>query len=148
DHRLLGIEQERRESLRELRLADARRPEEQERAVRAVRISETRTRASNRVRDDRERLVLADDALLEEVLHSNELVLLALEHLRDRNTGPLGDDLGDFLFRNFVAHELGAVALGLERVLELAFQLRYPTVLELARARVVTGALRLVELEL
>jgi hypothetical protein len=38
DQVVLGIEQERRESLAELGLADAGRPEEQERAVRAVRV--------------------------------------------------------------------------------------------------------------
>ena len=51
---------------------------------------------------------LADDALLEEVLHVEQLVLLALEHLRHRNAGPLRDDLGDFLVGDLVAHELDA----------------------------------------
>ena len=67
DHRLLGVEQERGERLRELGLADARGAQEQERAVRPVRIGQA-PRATRRIAFDTivERLVLPDDALLAE----------------------------------------------------------------------------------
>src|SRR5439155_7028760 len=52
DQRVLGVEEELGERLADLRLADARRPEEQERAVRAARVGETGTRAPDGVRHD------------------------------------------------------------------------------------------------
>src|SRR5262249_55506870 len=54
-------------------------------------------RGAPRGRPRHERVVLADDAQPELVLHAQELRLLALEHLRDGDPGPLRDDLGDLL---------------------------------------------------
>ena len=51
DHRVLVVEQELRERARELRLADAGRPEEDEAAERPVRILQPGARAANRVGD-------------------------------------------------------------------------------------------------
>ena len=58
----LGIEQEFGEGLAELGLADARGAEEQERAVRPVRVREARARAADRVGHQAHRLVLPDHA--------------------------------------------------------------------------------------
>ena len=44
-----------------------------------------------------ERLLLTDHALAQLVLHAQELLHLALEHLGDGDAGPLRDDRGDVL---------------------------------------------------
>ena len=44
-----------------------------------------------------DRLVLADHALVEALLHVDELLDLALDEPGDRDAGPLADDLGDLL---------------------------------------------------
>jgi len=62
--------------------------------------------------------VLPDDALLQELLHLQQLVLLALEHLRHGNARPLRDDLGHFLVRNFGGHQLARVALAAQALLK------------------------------
>src|SRR5256886_8119990 len=54
---------------------------EQERAVGPARIREPRARAANGVGHDAQRLLLADDALRQRLLHAQQLLLLALEHL-------------------------------------------------------------------
>src|SRR5690606_25097430 len=90
----------------QLRLTDAGRPEEQERAVRPVRIREPGARAANRVRYRLDGLTLPDDALAEELLHPEQLLALALEHLRHRDAGPLRHDLRDLLLGHTRAHEL------------------------------------------
>ena len=75
-------------------------PEEHERADRPVRILQAGARAAHRVGDGVHRLVLADDALGELVLHAQQLVALAFQHLVDRNAGPARDDLRDVLGRH------------------------------------------------
>src|SRR3954463_5653988 len=117
DHRLLVAEEELRERARQLRLADARRAEEDERAGRALRVLEPRARAPDRLRDDLDRLVLADHALVQLVLHAHELLGLGLRELEDGDAGPHRDDVRDLLLADRRA--LAALA-GLPGVLELA----------------------------
>ena len=74
--------------------------------------------------DDLHRLVLADDALVQRLFHAQQFFLLALEHLRDGNAGPLGNHFGDFLFGHLVADELGFLGLGDLRLRELASRAR------------------------
>ena len=62
DERRLVVEQEFRERLGQLRLADAGRAEEHERADRPVRILQAGARAAHGVRDRLHRFLLADDA--------------------------------------------------------------------------------------
>src|SRR6188472_2499884 len=69
DHRVLVVEQELGEGTCELRLADARRTEEQEAADRTVRILETRTRTTHRCGNGRDGIVLTDHALTKTVFH-------------------------------------------------------------------------------
>ena len=97
DHRVLVAEQELGERARQLGLADARRAEEDERAGRPLRVLQARARAADRLRDDLDRLVLADDALVELVLHAHQLLRLGLGELEDRDAGPHRDDVGDLL---------------------------------------------------
>ena len=78
-HRALVVEHELRERAGELGLADAGRAEEDERADRPVRVLQAGARAAQRVRDRRDRLVLADDALVQPLLHVDQLLGLALE---------------------------------------------------------------------
>ena len=74
--------------------------------------------------DDLHRLVLADDALVQRLFHAQQFFLLALEHLRDRNAGPLGNHFRDFLFGHLVADQLGLLGLGDLRLRELASRAR------------------------
>ena len=78
DHRVLVVEQELGERPGQLGLADAGRAEEQERADRAARVLEPGARAADRVGHGLDRLVLADDALVQPLLHLDELRRLAL----------------------------------------------------------------------
>ena len=68
-HRVLVVEHELGERARELGLAHAGRAEEDEAADRPVRILQAGARAAERVRDRLDRLVLADDALVQPLLH-------------------------------------------------------------------------------
>ena len=148
--RLLVVEEKLGERAGQLGLADAGRPQEQEAAERAVGILQPGARAPDRVRDGVDGLVLADHALVEPLLHVNQLLDLALHQTADRNVRPLADDLGDVLLVDlFLQHPLTFLQLGEPR-LRLAdslLELRDPSVLELGRLRVVAGALRLLDLE-
>ena len=64
-------------------------PEEQERADRAVRVGQPGPAAADGVGHRGDRLVLADDPLVQDVLHADELVHLALHEADDRDAGPL-----------------------------------------------------------
>ena len=91
----------------QLGLADAGRAEEEERADRPVGVAEAGARAAQRVGDGLDRLVLADDAPVQALLHVDELLDLALQQPADRDAGPLGDDLGDVLGRDLLLEEAG-----------------------------------------
>ena len=80
---------------RELGLADAGRTEEHEAADRPVRVLQAGARAANGARQRRDRLVLRDDALVQRVLHVQQLVAFVLVDRRERHAGPLRDDLVD-----------------------------------------------------
>ena len=100
---LLVVEQELGEGAGQLGLADAGRAEEQERADRPARVAEAGPGAPDGVGHGLDRLVLADDALVEPLLHLDELLELALHQLRDRDPGPGGDDLGDVVGGDLLA---------------------------------------------
>ena len=74
----LVIEHELGEGTRKLGLADACRTEEDERADRPVGVLKPRARTAQRVRDGRDGLVLADDPLVQALLHVDQLLGLAL----------------------------------------------------------------------
>ena len=74
DHRVLVVEQELGERARQLGLADAGRAEEDEAAERTVRILQAGAGAADGVGDRRDRLVLADDALVQPLLHPEQLL--------------------------------------------------------------------------
>ena len=98
------VEQEAGERLGQLRLADAGRAEEDERADRTVRILQAGPRPANRARHGLNRIALADHPFRQLVFHAQQLVALAFEHLVDRDAGPAGDDMGDVVGRHDFLH--------------------------------------------
>src|SRR5262249_26360213 len=60
-------------------------PEEHDRADRPMRVLQAGAGAAHRGRNRLDRLRLADDALAELLLHAQQLLLLAFEHLVDRH---------------------------------------------------------------
>src|SRR2546428_12968644 len=90
---MVAAEQEVCERARQLRLADTRRPQEDEAADRTVRVLETGPRAPDGPRDRRDRLLLADDTLVEAGPHAEQLVALVLVDRGHRDAGPLRHDL-------------------------------------------------------
>ena len=121
-HRALVVEQEGRERLGELRLADAGRPQEHERADRPVRVLQAGAGAPDGGRNGMHRFVLADDPAHDLLLHLEEFFALAFEHLVDRDAGPARDDLRDVVRGHRLIDE-HAVALAL-RLLELLLKRR------------------------
>ena len=87
-HGVLVVEQKFRERLAQLGFSDAGRAQEQERADRAVRILQARSRAPYRARYRVDGLLLAYHALAKLLLHVKELFALAFQHPVDGNPGP------------------------------------------------------------
>ena len=79
DHRPLVVEEELGERPRQLRLAHAGGPEEEEGADGAVRVGQARARAADRVGHRHDGLALADHPLAQPLLHLDELLHLGLE---------------------------------------------------------------------
>src|SRR5262249_61282385 len=90
---------------------------------------------AERVRDRVDRGVLTDDALVEALLHVDELLDLALEQLVDRDLRPGGDDGGDVVLVDLLLDHgrgsLDRVAALRELLLDLRdhpfAELRYPS---------------------
>src|SRR5207244_5232501 len=119
----------------------ARRSEEDEAADRPVRILQAGARAPQRVRDRLDRLVLADDALVQPLLHVDELLGLALEKTIDRDARPARHDGCDVVLVDLLLdHRVG----GLLRValLELLLERGQGAVADLGDTLEVALALR------
>src|SRR5215203_1738520 len=112
DHGVLVAEEVLGERPRELGLADARGPEEDERAARAVRVLDACEGPPYGAGDGLYGLLLPDDAPVQGVLHLQEARGLLLGHLLDRDAGPHGDDLGDLVLPDGDAVLLIALAPG------------------------------------
>ena len=85
DHRLFVVEQELGDAARDFGLADAGRSEEDERADRAIGVLQPGARTADRPRDDVDRRVLADDALVQLLVHVEQLLGLGLREPADRD---------------------------------------------------------------
>ena len=96
---------------RELGLAHAGRPEEDERADRTARILDPRARTEDRVGDEPHRLVLADHPLVQHLVEAQQLLALALHQPRDRDARPAGDDLGDLVLGHLLAQQARSALL-------------------------------------
>ena len=121
DQRVVAAEQEVRQGARQFGLADTGRAEKHEAPNGPVRVLEPCARAPDRARQRRDGLLLRDDALVERVLHVQELVALVLIDRGQRHAGPLRDDLVDLgladnhaagarLDVELLAHELQVLA--------------------------------------
>src|SRR4051794_64416 len=149
DHRLLGVEHELGERSRQLGLADAGGADEHEGADRAVGVLEPGARAAQRVGHGLDSLVLPDHAVVQALLHVDQLLDLALEQLRDRDAGPLGHDLGHVLVVDLLLEEAAAVGVGrLLRRRERLLEVGDLAILELGGALQVGVALGALDLAL
>ena len=157
--RTLVIEQALGQRLGELGLAHAGGAQEEEAADGLVRIGEARTAAAHGRGDSGDRLVLADDALMQLALQALQLVELALHHLGDGHAGPGAHDLGDLIGGHLLVQAFAVLLLlRLERglgLLNLLLQTRNHGVAQLGRTtqiavtrRTLLLALGLVELAL
>ncbi len=95
DQGLLVAEEELGERLGELRLSDAGGAGEDERATRTLRVLEPGARAADRLREHLDRLLLADDPLVQLGLHRQQPRGLVGRHASDGHTGRHRQHLGD-----------------------------------------------------
>src|SRR3546814_5854837 len=86
--------------LGQLRLADAGGAKEEEAAERPVRVLQARAGTADGGGHGLHGIGLADHALADFLLHLEQLLALALQHLVDWNAGPARDDRGDVLGRD------------------------------------------------
>ena len=100
DHHVLVAEQHLGERARQLGLADARRPKEQEAPDGALRVPEPGPAPANGLGDRLHRLVLPDHPLVQPLLELEQPVALLLGQLRDGDAGRTRDHLGDVLHRD------------------------------------------------
>ena len=107
DHRLLVVKEELGQRPRQLGLAHARGPHEDEAADRPVRVLDAGPRAAHGVGHDGNGLVLADHAHAETVFHVEQLLHLAFQHPAHRDAGPLGNDLRHVLLVHLFLQDLG-----------------------------------------
>ena len=122
---LLVVKQRLGQCLCKLRLANACRAKEQERAKRPVRILNARAAAKNCVRHTADSLVLSDHTLVENLRQAQQLLALALHQLAGGNTRPALDNLGNLLLSDLVAKQARflAVLRQLFLMLQLLFRL-------------------------
>ena len=92
-------------------------PEEDERADRALRVLDARARADDGVGDELHGLVLADHALVQDLVEAQQLLALALDQAGDRDAGPAGDDLGDLVLGDLLAQQPGLALLVVQALL-------------------------------
>mmetsp|Transcript_58070 Transcript_58070/g.165337 ORF Transcript_58070/g.165337 Transcript_58070/m.165337 type:complete len:424 (-) Transcript_58070:428-1699(-) len=145
DERVLAVEQPLSQRLRQLRLAHACGPQEQERRARPVRVAHAVARALNRLCHGADGVILADEAIVQLCLEIHQPLLVAHGHAVQRDSRLHRHDLQDVRLRDFRA------ALALRRrlhLLQLLLQGSELAVLYLGGARQVVAALRLRQLVL
>src|SRR4051794_25747640 len=80
---------------RELGLSNTGGAQEEKASDGPLFVAEAGARATDRVRNDDERLLLPDDSFSQLVLEAKELLHLALEHLGHGDARPFCDERGD-----------------------------------------------------
>src|SRR6266487_240619 len=131
DERVLAAEQELGERLGQLGLTHAGRAGEDERAGRPLRVLQAGPGTPDRLGHRLDRVFLADDPLVQLVLHAQQPRGLFLGQLVDRDAGPVGQHLGDLLIVD-LGHDVEVAGLPLllplrllvEQLLLLVPQLR------------------------
>ena len=144
DHAPLIVKERLRKGLGELCLADTRRAKEDKRADRTVRILDSGTCTQNRLADSGHRLILSDNALMEHILQTEQLLALTRHHLRDGDTRPAADDAGNILLADLLLEHLFTVRLCSEcrfLVGKLLLKLRHLAVFQFRCTGEVLGAL-------
>ncbi len=119
DHPAVRAEQGLGQRPGQLRLAHAGRAEEQEATHRAVRVAEPGPGPADRLGHRGDRLVLADDPVVQVLFQAQQPVLLLLGELAYRDAGGPGDDLGDVL-RGDLGHRGRVTAQILDLLADLA----------------------------
>src|SRR5262249_35059519 len=105
DHQLFVVEQKLSESSSQFGFPNTGWSEENERADRPLTGRQAGSTPTNGVRDPRETIFLADNAMAQSLLHVNQLGDFAFEQAPDGNSRPLADELGDvFLIDFFLQH--------------------------------------------
>ena len=74
-------------------------------------------RADHGIGDQLDGLVLADDALVQHLVQTQQLLALPLQQPRDGDAGPAGDRLGDLVVGDLLAQQPRAALLGLQALL-------------------------------
>ncbi len=97
DERVVVAEQEVGQRLGQLGLTDTGRAGEDERTRRALGVFQPRPGAADRLGDGPDGILLADDPLVQLVLHAQQPGRLGLGELEHRNTGPVTEHLGDLV---------------------------------------------------
>ena len=128
DHGFFAAEHELGQHARQVRLADAGGAEEHEHADRPARVLQAGAGAADGLGDAVDRLVLADDLLVQDVFHVQQALRLFGGDARDRNARPhrddfadvLGGDLGGLFLLLFLPAGLHALQLVLELDLAVA----------------------------
>ncbi len=143
DHGPLVVEEEVRERLGQLRLADPGRAEEEERAGGPVGVGDPGAGAAYGVRHGPDGLALPDQPPAQLGLHAQELLRLALQQASGRDAGPRADDVGDVVRADLLLdHGVdGGLLLGLVRLGQLALQSGDLAVEQLGRGVEVSVAL-------
>jgi len=135
--RVLVVEQELGQRLGQLGLADAAGAQEDEAADGSPGILEPAARPAQGIGHGRDRLILADDPLVQLLLHAQQFGRFPFQHGVDRDAGPAGHHGRDVLCLDHLVQP-GRLAPGRVTDLVLPGQLE-PLALELGRARIVVG---------
>ena len=119
--------------------------EEDERTNGTPRVLDPRARPDHRVRHQLHRFVLADDALVQDLVEPEQLVALAFHQAGDGDASPARDDLGDLALGDLFLQQPLTRRVGEGRLagFQLPLQLRQAAVLELGGAVEVVLAFRL-----
>ena len=102
DQRVFVAEQEFRQGFGQLRLADAGRAQEDERAARTLRVFQAGAGAADALAHGLDGVFLADDALVELGLHVEEFRRLFFGQFVDRDSRPHAEHVGDCFFIHLV----------------------------------------------
>ena len=122
DERVLTAEHELGQRSGQLGLADAGRPQEDEVADGVARVFESGAGAPDGLGDGVDGLVLADDALVQDLFHLQQAGGLLLGELDHRDAGPHGHHLGDVLFRDLgLALLLAGLPLGFDAFISSSY---------------------------
>src|SRR5260221_1975558 len=97
----LIVEQEFSQGACQLRLPHTGWPQEHEAGQGAIGVLQSSARTTNGIGDRLHGLVLPNDALAQPILHRQQLLHLPLHELRDRDMGPLANDLRNILGIDF-----------------------------------------------